>query len=79
MYFWPNIDKCFAEVKRILNPNGQFVIIVEVTAKDSVWTNLVSGMTVYSVDQLKGILEKAGFTEFDIHNKKSSHTVIIAK
>lgn len=80
VYFWPNIDKCFTEVKRVLKPDGQFAVIVEVTSKDSAWTNLVDGMTAYSVDQLKNILEKAGFTEFDIHNnKKSSHTVIIAK
>ncbi len=79
VYFWPNIDKCFAEVKRILNPNGQFVIIVEVTSKDSAWTNLVDGMTAYSSDQLVNTLKKAGFTEFDIHTKKTSYTIIIAK
>lgn len=79
VYFWPNIEKCFTEVKRVLKPDGQFAVIVEVTSKDSVWTNLVDGMTVYSSDQLVSILEKAGFTEFDIHNNKKSYTIIIAK
>lgn len=79
VYFWPNIEKCFSEVKRVLKPDGQFAIIVEVTSKYSVWTNLVDGMTVYSSDQLVSILEKAGFTEFDIHNNKKSYTIIIAK
>lgn len=79
VYFWPNIEKCFSEVKRVLKPDGPFAIIVEVTSKDSVWTNLVDGMTVYSSDQLVSILEKAGFTEFDIHNNKKSYTIIIAK
>jgi ubiquinone/menaquinone biosynthesis C-methylase UbiE len=79
VYFWPNIVKCFTEVRRILKTDGQFVVIVEVTSKKSVWTNLVDGMTAYSVDQLKSLLEQAGFTEFNIHNKKGSHTVIISK
>ena len=79
VYFWPNIDKCFTEVRRILKTDGQFVVIVEVTSKKSVWTNLVDGMTAYSVDQLKSLLEQAGFTEFNIHNKNGSHTVIISK
>lgn len=79
VYFWPNIVKCFTEVRRILKTDGQFVVIVEVTSKKSVWTNLVDGMTAYSVDQLKSLLEQAGFTEFNIHNKNGSHTVIISK
>lgn len=79
VYFWPNIVKCFTEVKRILKTDGQFVVIVEVTSKKSVWTNLVDGMTAYSVDQLKSLLKQAGFTEFNIHNKNGSHTVIISK
>lgn len=79
VYFWPNIEKCFTEVERVLKPGGQFAIIVEVTSKDSVWTNLVDGMKAYSSDQLRGMLEKAGFTKFDIYNKKPSHTIIIAK
>lgn len=79
VYFWPNIVKCFTEVRRILKTDGQFVVIVEVTSKKSVWTNLVDGMTAYSVDQLKSLLEQAGFTDFNIHNKNGSHTVIISK
>ena len=29
IYFWPDIEHCFGEVKRVLKPGGQFVIVNE--------------------------------------------------
>ena len=29
IYFWPDIEHCFDEVKRVLKPGGQFVIVNE--------------------------------------------------
>ena len=76
VYFWPNLPKCFQEVKRVMKPGGQFAIMLEVIEGDSVWTNVVDGMTVYPPEQLKGMLEQAGFSDVEIFRKKPSYATI---
>ena len=76
VYFWPNLPKCFQEVKRVLKPGGQFAIMLEVIEGDSVWTNVVEGMTVYPPEQLKSMLERAGFSDVEVFTKKPSYATI---
>jgi ubiquinone/menaquinone biosynthesis C-methylase UbiE len=45
VYFWPNLPECLKEVRRVLKPDGRFAIMVEVVDTDSMWTNVVEGMT----------------------------------
>lgn len=35
IYFWPDIEKCFGEVKRVLKPGGVFLIGMESNGSDS--------------------------------------------
>ena len=77
VYFWPNLPYCLHEVCRVLKPGGQFVIMVEVIEGDSVWTKVVDGMTAYSPEQLKKLLDDAGFVDTEIHRKKPSYAAII--
>lgn len=77
IYFWPNLPNCLQEVRRVLKSNGRFVIMVEVIDADSVWTNVVDGMTAYTTDQLKQFLDDAGFLQTEIHRKKPSYATII--
>ena len=79
VYFWPDLPHCFREVKRVLKPGGQFVIMIEVIEGDSMWTNVVEGMTVYSPEQLKDILEQEGFINVEIFRKKPTYATIKAK
>ena len=76
IYFWPNLPKCFQEVKRVLKPGGQFAIIIEVIDGDSIWTNVVDGMTAYSPEMLKNMLEQAGFGDVEVFRKKPSYATI---
>lgn len=78
VYFWPNIENCFKEVKRVLKPNGQFVIILEIADNASRWQKLVNGMNVYTLSQLKAILEKAGFENIEMYQKKPACFAIVA-
>ena len=76
VYFWPNLPQCFQEVKRVLKPGGQFAIMLEVIEGDSIWTNVVEGMTVYSPEMLKDLLEQAGFGDVKVFRKKPSYATI---
>ena len=76
VYFWPNLPQCFQEVKRVLKPGGQFAIMLEVIEGDSIWTNVVEGMTVYSPEMLKDMLEQAGFGDVKVFRKKPSYATI---
>lgn len=76
VYFWPDLPKCLQEVKRVLKPGGQFAIMLEVIEGDSVWTTVVDGMTVYPPEQLKGMLEQAGFSDVEVFRKKPSYATI---
>ena len=77
VYFWPNLPHCLQEVKRVLKPGSRFAIMVEVVDKDSVWTNVVEGMTAYTPEQLKEMLDDAGFINTEIHSKKPSYAMIM--
>jgi len=77
VYFWPNLPNCMQEVRRVLKPGGHFVIMVEVVDTDSKWTNVVEGMTAYTPEQLKTLLDDAGFTQTEIHRKKPSYATIL--
>lgn len=76
IYFWPEFPKCLQEVRRVLKPGGQFAIMVEVVNADSKWTDLVDGMNAYSPEELKFLLEEAGFIHTEIHHKKPSYATI---
>ena len=77
VYFWPNLPDCLKEVYRVLKQGGKFAIMVEVVDGDSMWTNVVEGMTAYSPEELKKLLDDAGFTQTEIHRKKPSYATII--
>ncbi len=77
VYFWPNLPDCLQEVRRVLKPGGKFAIMVEVVDSDSMWTNVVDGMTAYSPKELKSMLDDAGFTQTEIHRKKPSYATIL--
>lgn len=77
VYFWPNLPNCLKEVKRVMKPGARFAIMVEVLESDSVWTDVVDGMTAYSPEQLKKMLDDAGFVKTELHSKKPSYSTII--
>jgi len=72
--FVDDVVKSFKEVKRILKPGGSFVI--GLVDKNSPLGKIYEGMkeqnkfyrfaTFYSVDEVKEVLEKNGFTNFQV-------------
>lgn len=77
VYFWPNLPGCLQEASRVLKQGGKFAILLEVVDGDSMWTNVVEGMKVYSPVELQAMLLEAGFIETEIHHKRPSYATII--
>ena len=77
VYFWSNLPNCLQEVRRVLKSGGKFAILVEVVDSDSKWTNVVEGMTAYSPEDLKKLLDEAGLTQTEIHRKKPTYATIL--
>ena len=77
VYFWPSLPECLKEVHRVLKHGGRFAIMVEVVDTDSMWTNVVEGMTAYPPEQLKDMLDVAGFVKTEVYRKKPSYATIL--
>ena len=71
------LPKCLKEVRRVMKHGAQFAIMVEVPDPDSMWTKVVEGMTAYTPEELKSLLDDAGFTQTAIHRKKPYYATIL--
>lgn len=80
IYFWPGLENCFAEVNRILKPNGIFMVCNGSDGEnksDEKWVNIIEGMSVYNEDQLHSALEKAGFYKIKCYINTEKHWLCI--
>lgn len=64
IYFWPDLVNDFKEVNRVLKSGGKFFICNEAAKPEGFekWTDMID-MNIYTKDQLKDVLTKAGFTD----------------
>ena len=80
IYFWPAISESFKEVRRVLKPGGTFMIVNESNGKNEKslkWTEIIDGMTVYTGEQLKKLLETAGFTDIRIDDDDKNDRICV--
>lgn len=62
IYFWPDLHKCFEEIKRVLKKQGRFMVCCECSnPADRTWTDKIDGMTIYNKEQVELVLKRAGF------------------
>lgn len=76
IYFWPDIEHCFGEVKRTLKSGGHFVIINEddgLTGANEKWEKLIEGMHTYKPDEIRLHLSNAGFHGINIRKDEAKH------
>ncbi len=69
VFFWKNIASCFTEVKRVLKSGGNFVVINNYGDPKIDWEKKVPCMTRYTAEEIKNLMEKAGFSEIKIQEK----------
>ena len=76
VYFWPDFVNDLKEVRRVLKDDGAIFIANEALPKedDGRQKHIVEllGMRIYSADELKQSLKKAGFRDISICIKESS-------
>lgn len=84
VYFWPGLEKCFAQVAKVLNPGGYFMICNESDGTDPTslkFEKIIDGMKNHTVEEIEAALRGAGFSEVtsDHHPSKPWITVLARK
>ena len=82
VYFWPDIEKCFGEVKRVLKPGGIFLIGMESNGSDTFIMKLserLIDMTVYNDEEIKGFLKNNEYSDITIYLRDSKNKQEIIK
>ena len=84
IYFWPGLEKCFAEVARVLKKGGYFMICNESDGTDPTslkFEKIIDGMKNYTSEEIETALKAAGFSEVtvDHHPAKPWITVLARK
>ena len=82
IYFWPDLPENFREILRVLIPGGTFLIANEVqkdTEAGRRWEEEIEGMRLYGAEELKELLEEAGFCDVAIATSKRGLLAITAK
>ena len=80
IYFWPDMEHCFGEVKRVLKPGGQFIIVNESDGSgpmDAKWESLIEGMHTYKPEEIRLHLSNAGFKGINIRKDEAKHWLMV--
>lgn len=76
VYFWPGPLESFKEVRRILQKGGWFLLVNEsdgTNRRDDKWAKIISGMKIYTAEQLESFLKETGFSKIITHHVSRKH------
>ena len=84
IYFWPGLERCFAQVQKVLRPGGYFMICNESDGTDPTslkFEKIIDGMKNYTAEEIEAALRAVGFSEVrsDHHPSKPWITVLARK
>ena len=83
VYFWPGLQKCFAEAAKVLKPGGVFLICNESDGTDPTGTkfeSIIEGMKSYTAQEIEAALKAAGFSQVEIdHHPNKPWIAVLAK
>ena len=74
IYFWPGLEKCFAEVFGVLKKGGIFMIVNESDGTDEFslkFEKIVDGMKCYTAEEIEQALKNVGFSEVNAFHHPS--------
>lgn len=82
VYFWPDIEKCFKEVKRVLKPGGIFLIGMETNGSDNwvmkFWKHFID-MEMYNDGEIKNFLKNNDYNEIKVYLRDAKNKKEIIK
>jgi len=78
IYFWENIINDFKEVKRVLKPNGKFVVCNESSKMEGNerWTNILD-MNIYTAEEIIDTMQQAGFADVKSYKKENTQQICV--
>ena len=80
VYFWGDLTAAFAEVNRVLKPNGYCLICNEVSnPANDMWTKRINGMIIPSAGSLEAALFATGFCQAQIHHTGTEMLCVISQ
>ncbi len=80
VYFWPDLDAAFKEIRRVLKSSGELLICCEADdPSDTTWTDRIDGMTVHRGEDLKKRLLGAGYQKAELYHNDKGWMCIIAR
>lgn len=83
IYFWPGLEKCFAQVARVLRPGGCFLICNESDGTDATgqkFENIIDGMKCHTTHEIESALKSAGFSQISsYHHRKKPWITVLAR
>ena len=83
VYFWPGLERCFAQAAKVLKNGGYFLICNESDGADPTsvkFEKIVDGMKNYTPQQIEAALKAAGFSEVKSdHHPSKPWIAVLAK
>ncbi|MGI6033538.1 MAG: class I SAM-dependent methyltransferase [Coriobacteriales bacterium] len=79
VYFWPDVQRAFAEANRVLAPGGRFMICNEADGThegDYQNVGVIKGMRVYKPEEIVGMLEQAGFSRVEVFRREERSWIV---
>lgn len=71
VYFWPEAEKAFREILRVLKPSGIFAVLNEGSDPDQCdWPKIDGFLRIYRPEELEALMRDAGFEEIKIYHGK---------
>ncbi|MGI6437604.1 MAG: class I SAM-dependent DNA methyltransferase [Sphaerochaeta sp.] len=80
IYFWPGLERCFAEVFRVLENDGVFLIVNESDGTDSAslkFEKIIDGMKCYTKEEIEAALRHVGFQEIVSYHHQSNPWIAV--
>lgn len=83
IYFWPGLEKCFAQVAKVLKSGGSFLVVCELDGADGSgrrYEKLIDGMKCYTTAEIEVAMKAAGFSAVKAdHHKDKPWIAVIAR
>ena len=83
VYFWPGLEKCFAQAAKVLKPGGVFLICNESDGSEPTsakYEKIIDGMKNYTPQEIEAALKAAGFCEVEIdHHPTKPWIAVLAR